>query len=352
MRLSSFYKSTEIIIDNALSSSSTNPVQNKVVKSALDSKITMPSNGSVGQVLKKTSNGVEWSDDLIGNNIVDSSLSTTSENPVQNKVITNILNEKLTIPSGGNVGQVIKKTFNGYEWADDNKGSGEGGAIDVDSSLSDISENPVQNKVIKFELDKKITAPENGSVGQILSKTSDGYAWINTTSGSILDTELSSTSENAVQNKIIYEALREKVKLSYLLFRVPVIEEEEYYQFYIDFSETDDFAIVESYNTKENTEMFKAFTGLGMTSIQNWGVNYLFSDEQLQFDVSTIAKNLKYFRFRWSNDEGETFGRYGYGNFEAEQNIFGSDDSVWEKIHEIESDIGNAETDINSIVGE
>ena len=195
MRLSSFYKSTEIIIDSTLSSSSINPVQNKIVKSALDAKITMPSNGNTGQVLKKTSNGVEWADDLEGgeNIVVDSSLSTTSTNPIQNKVITNVLNEKLTIPSGGNVGQVLKKTQSGIEWADDNRGSGEGGFIDVDNILSDTSENPVQNK-------------------------------------------------------IIYEALREKVKLSYLLFRVPIIGEEEYYQFYIDFSETDDFAIVESFN--------------------------------------------------------------------------------------------------------
>lgn len=49
-------------IDSALSSTSTNPVQNKVIYSALGEKITMPSGGVATQVLAKTENGVEWTD--------------------------------------------------------------------------------------------------------------------------------------------------------------------------------------------------------------------------------------------------------------------------------------------------
>ena len=55
-----------ISIDDALSDSSTNPVQNRVVKQALDAQ------------------RIE----------VDSSLSGTSENPVQNKVLTEALGDK------------------------------------------------------------------------------------------------------------------------------------------------------------------------------------------------------------------------------------------------------------------
>jgi hypothetical protein len=55
---------------------------------------------------------------------VDDALSTTSENPVQNKVITNALN---------NI------------------------EIDVDDALSTTSKNPVQNKVITVEVNSKPT---------------------------------------------------------------------------------------------------------------------------------------------------------------------------------------------------
>lgn len=47
-------------VDSVLSASSTNPVQNKVVKAALDSFDPLPSGGAVGQVLTKTSNGSTW----------------------------------------------------------------------------------------------------------------------------------------------------------------------------------------------------------------------------------------------------------------------------------------------------
>jgi hypothetical protein len=57
--------------------------------------------------------------------VIDAELSTTSENPVQNKVIKAELDKKLD------------KSM-------------------VDSELSETSENPIQNKAIKTELDKKL----------------------------------------------------------------------------------------------------------------------------------------------------------------------------------------------------
>lgn len=58
------------------------------------------------------------------------------------------------VPEGGAVGQVLKKTSDGVEWANDETGE----AVTVDSSLSDSSINPVQNKVIKDALDEKADA--------------------------------------------------------------------------------------------------------------------------------------------------------------------------------------------------
>ena len=77
-----------IEVDSALSDVSENPVQNKVVKWAVDAKLTTPSGWSVWDVIKKTANGTEWG-------------------------------QVSWLPSGWNVWQVIKKTENGAEWADD-----------------------------------------------------------------------------------------------------------------------------------------------------------------------------------------------------------------------------------------
>ena len=61
------------------------------------------------------------------------------------------------IPAGGVDGQVLKKksaTDYDVEWVDED---GDGAAVTVDTELSDSSTNPVQNKVIKTALDAKGT---------------------------------------------------------------------------------------------------------------------------------------------------------------------------------------------------
>lgn len=79
---------------------------------------------------------------------VDSALSTTSENPVQNKVITVELNKKAntedlaTVATSGNYNDLSNKPT-------------------IDSALSDSSSNAVQNKVVKNALDGKQDALTN-----------------------------------------------------------------------------------------------------------------------------------------------------------------------------------------------
>ena len=91
-------KTSEIIVDSALSTTSLNPVQNKVITNALNSK----QNSLVSGTSIKTINSVS----LLGSgniNIpvitVDSATSSTSTNPLQNRVITasiTDINTKLT----------------------------------------------------------------------------------------------------------------------------------------------------------------------------------------------------------------------------------------------------------------
>lgn len=141
-------------------------------------------------------------------------------------------------------------------------------------------------------------------------------------SSGTVDTALSATSTNPVQNKVVTAKFDTKAELNYLLFRIPEIKQDVTYNFKIDFSETDDFSTVMSYTTVANNEYFKAFTGVAMTVLPSTGINYIFSDEQLQLSLEHVPSTYKYFRFHWSNDNGITYGRYGYGSIEASQQIF------------------------------
>ena len=134
---------------------------------------------------------------------IDSTLSSTSTNPIQNKVVYNALagkQDKLTAGTGISIsGNTISCTVSG--------GSG-GGSITVDSTMSSTSTNPVQNKVIYSALQGKqntLTAGTGISInGNTISCTVSGGSSVT------VDSALSGTSTNPVQNKVIYTALQNK----------------------------------------------------------------------------------------------------------------------------------------------
>lgn len=76
--------------------------------------------------------------------------------------------------------------------------------IDVDAEISDTSENPVQNKVVKAAIDAKQDLLVSGTNIKTFNNESIlGEGNITIEGGGDIDTELSDTSENAVQNKAI-----------------------------------------------------------------------------------------------------------------------------------------------------
>lgn len=99
----------------------------------------LPSGGSDGQILKKTSNGAQWA------------------------------NEKTELPSGGSIGNVLKKTANGSQWAAANELPSGGSAGQVLKKTSNGAE---------WE-NEKTELPTGGSTGQVLKKTSSGVQWAN-----------------------------------------------------------------------------------------------------------------------------------------------------------------------------
>ena len=75
---------------------------------------------------------------------IDTQMSDSSENAVQNKVIKSYVDTGIA-----NLQEQINDI-------DDNGGSGGGSSITVDAEMSDTSENPVQNKIIKSYVDNAL----------------------------------------------------------------------------------------------------------------------------------------------------------------------------------------------------
>ena len=112
-------------------------------------------------------------DDQANKTIVDNALDSTSSNPVQNSVIKNALDGKVSTENGKGL------STNDYTTTEKNKLAGiesQANKTVVDDSLSGSSENPVQNKVINTALSGKANSSHNHTVSDITgvpSKTSE-----------------------------------------------------------------------------------------------------------------------------------------------------------------------------------
>ena len=196
---------TKTIVDAALDAGSANPVQNKVVKTALDTKAgtavaTTSANGLMSAADKAKLDGIAAGATKV---TVDSALSDASANPLQNKVIAAALDGKAgtaaaTQSADGLMSKADKAKLDGIE-------AGATKTI-VDAALDAGSANPVQNKVVKTALDTKAgTAAATQSANGLMSKADkaklDGIAAGATKV--IVDSVVSASSVNPVQNKAI-----------------------------------------------------------------------------------------------------------------------------------------------------
>ena len=153
---------------------------------------TLPG-GAEGQLLKKTASGVEWSDAPVslppggtaGQVLTKTDMgsgwaSLPEQKPAEwGKIegtldsqadLKNALDAKITSPETGVVGNYLKKTASGVEWAAAPTGGGAATWGGITGEISDQTD-------LKDALDKKITNPMVWSVGDVLTKTKDGEAW-------------------------------------------------------------------------------------------------------------------------------------------------------------------------------
>ena len=203
---------TNITVDSTLSSTSTNPVQNKVLYAALNNKLdkngtaTYAARDSSGNIISSTyarktelsgyvksinnvkpdsAGNVNISSSGGGSNItVDSTLSSTSNNAIANKAVYEAVNNKLdktgiaayaTRATQDSYGNVIVNTYarksdlSGYVKTINNQepdangninistgGAGTGANITVDSTLSSTSNNPIANKAVYAAVNNKL----------------------------------------------------------------------------------------------------------------------------------------------------------------------------------------------------
>lgn len=229
---------TNITVDSTLSSTSTNPVQNKVIYAALNNKLdkngtaTYAARDSSGNIISSTyakktdlssyvksinnvkpdsAGNVNISSSGGGSNItVDSTLDSTSSNAIANKAVYAALENKLdktgtaaaaTKATQDSYGNVIVNTYarksdlSGYVKTINNMepdtngninistgGGGTGGNITVDSALSSTSTNAIQNRVVQQEftsvraaIPTKVSQLTNDSGYLTQHQSLDGY---------------------------------------------------------------------------------------------------------------------------------------------------------------------------------
>ena len=280
-----------ITVDSALSSTSTNPVQNKVLYAALNNKLdkngtaTYAARDSSGNIISSTyakktdlssyvksinnvkpdsAGNVNISSSGGGSNItVDSTLSGTSSNAIANKAVYAALDNKLdktgtaaaaTKATQDSYGNVIVTTYarksdlSGYVKTINNQepdangninistgGGGTGTSITVDTTLSSTSNNPIANKAVYTAVNNKLDKTGiaayayRDSTGNIITDTyakksevsgvvksvnniapdSNGNVTITVSGGTggniTIDSALSSTSTNPVQNRVVQQ---------------------------------------------------------------------------------------------------------------------------------------------------
>lgn len=159
---------TKTTVDAALDAGSANPVQNKAVKAALDEKLDK-SGGTIA-----------------GNVIVEGTVE--AEGSITIREAGSLAHIGL-MPSGDNAASIVSTSSTGKSGnarlvvgtpTGDNDATTKAyvdskiaaGGVTVDDSVSDTSTNPVQNKAIKAELDKKLDK-SGGTVSGNLTVTGD-----------------------------------------------------------------------------------------------------------------------------------------------------------------------------------
>lgn len=223
-----------ITVDSAISKTSTNPVQNKVISTALDTKQNKLTSSDTIFTLKDATNTMQVK---YGNTVVSSSLILSTQDGIGLDVNFDTINSTSTKA-------VMSKTIYSYLTTNYAKKLDYVAKSDVEDHFDIGSTNPIQNAIISTwvnntrdtlsnyltrldsldlsvsDINQNITSLESNKVDKDALNTLNGKSLLGGTNITY-DTALSNTSTNAVQNKIINAALgtkQNKLNSSYSLF--------------------------------------------------------------------------------------------------------------------------------------
>ena len=196
-------------VDDAMSDTSTNPVQNKIVTAELDKKAgkdvaTADADGLMSAADKVKLDGVE---DGATKTIVDDAMSDTSTNPVQNKVVMEYIDSRGTLPpvSVKNDTMLIQVVDGAYALRTKES------VFPIDDALDTESKNAVENGIIarRFEQLSGVTLPATSKRDGLM--TAANYTKLSGIEAgatkTIVDEALDAASTNPVQNKAVKTAL-------------------------------------------------------------------------------------------------------------------------------------------------
>ena len=200
-------------VDSALSDSSTNPIQNKVIKAALDEKVDKVTGMQLSQ--NSFTNGEKEklaSIETGATNVtVDSSITQNSDNPVTSRALYAALDGKVDA-SGSK--QLSDENFT---TAEKTKLAGiQAGAtnVAVDAQITQNSQNPVTSAAIYTELAKKVDA--DGGAGLSDNNFTNAYknkldAIEAEATKTVVDSSITENSTNPVTSAAVFAALQAKV---------------------------------------------------------------------------------------------------------------------------------------------
>ena len=204
---------TKTIVDDAMSDTSANPVQNKVVMKYIDSRGSLPpvsvKNDTMLIQVVDGAYALRTKESIFP---IDDALDTESKNAVENGIIARRFEQLsgVTLPA-------TSKRDGLMTAANYTKLSGiEAGATKtiVDATLDETSTNPVQNKAVKTALDGKAGTAEATTGAAGLMSAADKVKLDGVEAGAnktTVDAALDAASENPVQNKAVKAALDGKL---------------------------------------------------------------------------------------------------------------------------------------------
>ena len=239
-----------VTVDDALSSTSTNPVQNNVIYNALTNKVSTDIYS--GFALIGATSTIAWRQGSQAVGSINASSYTGNAASATQDSEGNVIAD--TYAKKSDVSGMVKSVNNTKPDSNGNVNitvSGGGSNVTVDTTLSATSTNAIANKAVYAALNKKLD--KTGTVSEATKATQDGYGNVIATtyarkvdldsyakktdvSGMVksvnntapdengnvtitvsggtditIDDTLSSTSTNAIQNKAVYNALKDKL---------------------------------------------------------------------------------------------------------------------------------------------